>query len=91
MADAALLKEVNIKTGIVKRLVKELACYKKEAEKEESKLKSMKADPKADEYLVKKQAEVLQVGITSLFSLFVTFSLLLFAVTSPICCRFSRF
>ncbi|VDD87078.1 unnamed protein product [Enterobius vermicularis] len=60
MADAALLKEVNIKTGIVKRLVKELACYKKEAEKEESKLKSMKADPKADEYLVKKQAEVLQ-------------------------------
>ncbi|MFH4981763.1 hypothetical protein AB6A40_008472 [Gnathostoma spinigerum] len=60
MADSALLKEISIKTRVVKRLTKELACYEKEAEQECSKLESMKSKADADEYLIKKQAEVLQ-------------------------------
>ncbi|KHN76826.1 Tubulin-specific chaperone A [Toxocara canis] len=60
MVDAQLLKELSIKTGIVKRLVKELAYYKVEVEKETAKLESMKAKPDADEHLVRKQGELLQ-------------------------------
>uniref|UniRef100_A0A0N5AEJ2 Tubulin-specific chaperone A n=1 Tax=Syphacia muris TaxID=451379 RepID=A0A0N5AEJ2_9BILA len=60
MADPALLKEVTIKTGVLKRLLKELAYYKVEADKEQVQLDKMKGDPNADEYMVKKHAEVLQ-------------------------------
>lgn len=60
MSDPKLLKELSIKTGIVKRLVKEHATYVKEAEKETEKLNKMKGDPSVDEYTVKKFGEVVQ-------------------------------
>ena len=42
------LKDLKIKTGVAKRLLKELASYKKEVEKDEAKVASMRelgADP----------------------------------------------
>lgn len=60
MSDPKLLKELSIKTGIVKRLVKEHAMYVKEAEKETEKLSKMKEDSSIDEYSVKKYSEVVQ-------------------------------
>lgn len=62
MADAQLLKTVSIQTGVLKRIIKELAYYKKEAETEAAKLESMKAQSDLDEHIIKKQAEVLLVG-----------------------------
>ncbi|VDK49265.1 unnamed protein product [Anisakis simplex] len=61
MADPQLLKEITIKTGVVKRLLKEISYYKKESEGEAAKLEKMKADSNADEYMVKKQAEIVQL------------------------------
>uniref|UniRef100_A0A914ZWW9 Tubulin-specific chaperone A n=1 Tax=Parascaris univalens TaxID=6257 RepID=A0A914ZWW9_PARUN len=54
-----LLKTISIKTGVLKRITKELSYYKKEAEMEATKLESMKAQPDLDEHIIKKQAEVL--------------------------------
>ncbi|XP_005091780.1 tubulin-specific chaperone A [Aplysia californica] len=58
MADPRI-KQIKIKTGVVKRLVKEKESYEKEATQIEEKIEKMKADGK-DEYDVKKQGEVLQ-------------------------------
>ena len=63
MADPALLKNLTVKTGIVKRYVKEYHYYEKEAQKQVDKINAMKADPSVDEYNVKKAGEVLQVFI----------------------------
>lgn len=60
MANAAILKDLTIKTSIVKRLVKEFSFYEKEAEKESAKLNNLKASGDMDDYVVKKQIEVLQ-------------------------------
>jgi len=60
MSDPNLLKQLSIKTGIVKRLVKEHASYVKEVEKDTEKLNKMKEDPTADEYAIKKFSEVVQ-------------------------------
>ncbi|GFO34223.1 tubulin-specific chaperone a [Plakobranchus ocellatus] len=58
MADPRL-KQIKIKTGVVKRLTKEKESYEKEALQLEEKVEKMKADGK-DEYDIKKQGEVLQ-------------------------------
>uniref|UniRef100_A0A1I8EVG7 Tubulin-specific chaperone A n=2 Tax=Wuchereria bancrofti TaxID=6293 RepID=A0A1I8EVG7_WUCBA len=60
MADPALLRDISIKTGVVKRLVKELCYYEKEEEKSMVKLQAMKAGSDADEHVVKKQIELIQ-------------------------------
>ncbi|KHJ82221.1 tubulin binding cofactor A [Oesophagostomum dentatum] len=62
MADPAILKQIKIQTGVVKRLVKEHASYIKEVEKETQKIEKMKAEAKNedDEYAVKKAGQVLQ-------------------------------
>uniref|UniRef100_A0A3Q2SWN8 Tubulin-specific chaperone A n=1 Tax=Fundulus heteroclitus TaxID=8078 RepID=A0A3Q2SWN8_FUNHE len=52
-------RQIKIKTGIVKRLVKEEISYIKESEQQEQKIERMKADG-GDEYVIKKQMEVLQ-------------------------------
>ena len=59
MSDPKLLKELSIKTGVVKRLVKEHASYVKEVEKEVEKIKKAKEDPNTDEYVLKKMNECL--------------------------------
>jgi len=60
MSDPALLKQLQIKSGVVRRYVKEYRHYEREAEKQLEKIQQMKADPDADEYVIKKMGEVLQ-------------------------------
>jgi len=60
MADPALLKQLQIKSGVIRRYVKEYHHYEKEAEKQLEKIQQMKADPTADEYVIKKAGEILQ-------------------------------
>lgn len=47
-------KELKVKSGVVKRLAKELAAYKKEYEHQQSRIDKMKAE-NADSYDIKKQ------------------------------------
>jgi len=52
------IRQIKIKTGVVKRLTKEKGMYEKEALQIEAKIEKMKTDGK-DEYDIKKQNEVL--------------------------------
>ncbi|GAB6018941.1 hypothetical protein CHUAL_000589 [Chamberlinius hualienensis] len=61
MADPRL-KPLKIKSGVVKRLVKEYAMYGKEADKQREKIEKMKLDDK-DDYNIRKQEEVLQESL----------------------------
>ncbi|KAI6175003.1 Tubulin-specific chaperone A [Aphelenchoides bicaudatus] len=59
MADAKLLRELTIKSNVVKRLIKEVQSYEKEVEKDRERVKKMEAaDP--DDYNIKKAKEQLQ-------------------------------
>ncbi|XP_042365511.1 tubulin-specific chaperone A [Plectropomus leopardus] len=58
MADPRV-RQIKIKTGVLKRLVKEEIAYKKEAKQQEEKVERMKAEG-GDDYVIKKQTEVLQ-------------------------------
>ncbi|EFO18002.1 tubulin binding cofactor A [Loa loa] len=60
MTDPLLLRDISIKTGVVKRLVKELCYYEKEEEKLMNKLQTMQGGDDADEHVIKKQIELLQ-------------------------------
>lgn len=53
------LRQIKIKTGVVKRLSKEKQMYEKETKQQEEKIERMKCEG-ADEYVLKKQTEVLQ-------------------------------
>uniref|UniRef100_A0AAZ3Q7M7 Tubulin-specific chaperone A n=1 Tax=Oncorhynchus tshawytscha TaxID=74940 RepID=A0AAZ3Q7M7_ONCTS len=65
MADPRI-RQIKIKTGVVKRLVKEKVMYVKETRQQEEKIERLKAeacDEEADSearYVIKKQLEVLQ-------------------------------
>ncbi|KAM9518326.1 tubulin-specific chaperone A-like [Salvelinus alpinus] len=65
MADPRI-RQIKIKTGVVKRLVKEKVMYVKETSQQEEKIERLKAeacDEEADseaKYVIKKQLEVLQ-------------------------------
>ncbi|XP_069794250.1 tubulin-specific chaperone A isoform X4 [Narcine bancroftii] len=52
-------RQIKIKTGVVKRLAKEKLMYEKEAKQQEEKVERMKVEGN-DQYMVKKQMEVLQ-------------------------------
>ncbi|XP_065060145.1 tubulin-specific chaperone A-like [Rhopilema esculentum] len=52
------IRQIKIKTGVVKRLGKEKGLYGKEVKEQEEKIEKMKAEQK-DEYDIKKQIEVL--------------------------------
>ncbi|CAN9504349.1 unnamed protein product [Ophioblennius macclurei] len=58
MADP-IARKIKIKTGIVKRLVKEENAYIKDVQQQEEKIERLKAEA-GDEYVIKKQMEVLQ-------------------------------
>ncbi|KAF7696868.1 hypothetical protein HF521_005286 [Silurus meridionalis] len=58
MADPRI-RQIKIKTGVVKRLAKEEVSYIKEAKQQEEKVERLKAEA-GDEYVIKKQLEVLQ-------------------------------
>ncbi|OQV25792.1 putative Tubulin-specific chaperone A [Hypsibius exemplaris] len=53
------LRNLKVKTGVVRRLYKEKISYEKELEKERGKLTGMRQKGE-DEYRVKKQEEVVQ-------------------------------
>ncbi|XP_037609464.1 tubulin-specific chaperone A [Sebastes umbrosus] len=58
MADPRI-RQIKIKTNIVRRLVKEEISYKKELVQQQEKVDRMKAEA-GDEYVLRKQIEVLQ-------------------------------
>ncbi|XP_075582649.1 tubulin-specific chaperone A isoform X1 [Pelecanus crispus] len=53
MADPRL-RQIKIKTGVVRRLAKEKVMYEKEAKQQEEKIEKMKAEA-CDDYGIKKQ------------------------------------
>ncbi|XP_036385703.1 tubulin-specific chaperone A [Megalops cyprinoides] len=53
------VRQIKIKTGVVKRLAKEEILYIKEAKQQEEKIERLRAEA-GDEYVIKKQMEVLQ-------------------------------
>ncbi|XP_034458563.1 tubulin-specific chaperone A [Hippoglossus hippoglossus] len=53
------IRQIKIKTGIVRRLAKEEISYITEAKQQEEKVARLKAEA-GDEYVIKKQIEVLQ-------------------------------
>jgi tubulin-specific chaperone A len=57
--DPKLLKDLKIKTGIVKRIAKEKLSYEKELAKQQAKITTMTAADK-DDYDLKKQTELLE-------------------------------
>jgi tubulin-specific chaperone A len=57
--DQKRVREIKIKSGVVKRLAKEKVSYEKEAEKMQEKLEKMKADDPED-YAIRKQTELLE-------------------------------
>nr|XP_051713295.1 tubulin-specific chaperone A-like [Oryctolagus cuniculus] len=58
MADPRM-RQIKIKTCVVKRLVKEKEMYEKEAKQQEEKIEKMRAED-GENYAIKKQAEILQ-------------------------------
>jgi len=57
--DAKKVRELKIKSGVVKRLAKEKGMYEKETQDNLTKLEKMKSvDP--DDYNIKKQQEILE-------------------------------
>ncbi|XP_075711002.1 tubulin-specific chaperone A [Rhinoderma darwinii] len=61
MADPRV-RQIKIKTGVVKRLSKEKLMYEKEAKQQEEKVERLKREA-GDEYVIKKQIEVLQESL----------------------------
>lgn len=61
MADPRI-RQLKIKTGVVKRLAKEKTVYEKEAEEQRARIEKFKRDGK-DEYEIRKQEEVLQEAL----------------------------
>ncbi|UYV70630.1 TBCA [Cordylochernes scorpioides] len=59
MADPKV-RQIKIKTGIVKRLVKEKQMYEKDVELQKEKIAKLKSEPNSDAYLIRKQDEVLE-------------------------------
>lgn len=62
MADPRL-KQIKIKTGIVRRIAKEKVCYDKEANEQRARVQKLKDDDGTEEYYLKKQEEVLQESL----------------------------
>ncbi|GBP18692.1 Tubulin-specific chaperone A [Eumeta japonica] len=61
MADPRI-RQIKIKTGVVKRLAKEKTVYEKEAEQQKNRIEKLK-DEGQDEHIVRKQEEVLQESL----------------------------
>ena len=62
MAADPRIRQIKIKTGVVRRLAKEELSYIKEAKQQEEKIERLKAEAGDEEqqYVIKKQLEVLQ-------------------------------
>jgi tubulin-specific chaperone A len=62
MADPRI-RQITIKTGVVKRLTKEKTIYEREAENQKTRIEKLKADEHGDEHMIRKQEEVLQESL----------------------------
>lgn len=58
MADPRL-RQIVIKTGVLKRLTKEKSVYEREIDQQKNRIEKLRADGK-DMYVLKKEDEVLQ-------------------------------
>mmetsp|Transcript_4062 Transcript_4062/g.5954 ORF Transcript_4062/g.5954 Transcript_4062/m.5954 type:complete len:115 (+) Transcript_4062:25-369(+) len=58
MAETPTQKQLRIKLGVCKRLVREMSSYEEEVQINEARVQKMKAE-EADEYDIRKQEEVL--------------------------------
>ncbi|XP_057675676.1 tubulin-specific chaperone A [Corythoichthys intestinalis] len=56
------IRQIKIKTGVLKRLIKEEASYRTEANKQEEKIEQLKAEA-ADNFLIKQHTASLQETI----------------------------
>ncbi|XP_053612078.1 tubulin-specific chaperone A [Plodia interpunctella] len=61
MADPRI-RQIKIKTGVVKRIAKEKVVYEKEAELQKNRIQKLK-DEGQDEHNIRKQEEVLQESL----------------------------
>ncbi|XP_049871964.1 tubulin-specific chaperone A [Pectinophora gossypiella] len=61
MADPRI-RQIKIKTGVVKRIAKEKIVYEKEAEQQKNRIQKIK-DEGQDEHNIRKQEEVLQESL----------------------------
>lgn len=61
MADPRI-RQIKIKTGVVKRIAKEKVVYEKEAEQQKARVQKIK-DEGQDEHNIRKQEEVLQESL----------------------------
>ncbi|CAG9566390.1 unnamed protein product [Danaus chrysippus] len=61
MADPRI-RQIKIKTGVVKRIAKEKVVYEKEAEQQKNRIEKLKAEGQ-DEHTIRKQEEVLQESL----------------------------
>jgi tubulin-specific chaperone A len=61
MADPRI-RQITIKTGVVKRLTKEKIVYEREAENQRNRIEKLKAD-NGEEHMIRKQEEVLQESL----------------------------
>lgn len=61
MADPRI-RQITIKTGVVKRLTKEKTVYEKEADQQKTRIEKLKVNGE-DEYVLRKQEEVLQEAL----------------------------
>jgi len=61
-ANDSRIRTIRIKTGVVKRLSKEVLMYEKEAGAQKEKIENMKRNGE-DEYDIRKQEEVLQESL----------------------------
>ncbi|XP_026727593.1 tubulin-specific chaperone A isoform X2 [Trichoplusia ni] len=61
MADPRI-RQIKIKTGVVKRIAKEKVVYEKEAEQQKTRIQKLK-DEGQDEHNIRKQEEVLQESL----------------------------
>ncbi|XP_038221317.1 tubulin-specific chaperone A [Zerene cesonia] len=61
MADPRI-RQIKIKTGVVKRIAKEKVVYEKEAEQQKNRIQKLK-DEGQDEHNIRKQEEVLQESL----------------------------
>uniref|UniRef100_U5EL13 Tubulin-specific chaperone A n=1 Tax=Corethrella appendiculata TaxID=1370023 RepID=U5EL13_9DIPT len=56
------IKQIKIKTGVVKRLAKEKIVYEKEVETQKSRIEKLKSQGE-DDHVLRKQEEVLQESL----------------------------
>lgn len=56
------LRQIKIKTGVVKRLTKEKSVYGKEVDQQKLRIEKLRAEGK-DEYVMRKEHEILQEAL----------------------------